>query len=105
MRYPDRPGWKASGTSRDAGAAIAGRAKSVRDRVIAFLREHAPNSFTADEIAARLGESILVTRPRLSELRRSALIVPTAERRKNKSGMLARCWRAVLRDARHERAQ
>jgi hypothetical protein len=31
-------------------------------------------------------------------------IEPTA-RRKNKFGMLARCWRAVLRDARNARAQ
>ena len=38
-------------------------------------------------------------------MRRSELIEPTAERRKNKSGMLARCWRAVLRDALNERAQ
>ena len=33
------------------------------------------------------------------------LIEPTPERRANRSGMLARCWRAVLRDAWNERAQ
>jgi len=69
------------------------------------LREHSPNSFTADEIAARLGEGILVTRPRVSELHRSALVAPTAERRKNKSGLLARCWRAVVSDVPNESAQ
>ncbi len=105
MGYPDRPGWKASGTSKDAGAAIAGRAKSVRDRVNALLQEHSPNAFTADEIAARLGESILVTRPRVSELRRSELIESTVERRKNRSGLSAHCWRAVVRDVPSESAQ
>jgi len=41
------------------------------------------------------GYSFLSVRPRLSELRRRALIEPTAECRKNKSCMLARCWRAA----------
>jgi hypothetical protein len=47
MDYPDRPGWKIAGTSKDAAQAITGRAK-------------------------------------------------TAERRRNKSGMHARCWGAVM---------
>ena len=42
--------------------------------------------------------------PRLS-LRRSDLITLTVKRRKKKSGMLARCWSAVLRDVGNERAQ
>lgn len=95
MPYPRDPGWKESTTSKHAAESISGRGRTVRDRVLAFLQEHAPTSFTADEIAAGLGESILVTRPGVSELRRSELIEPTAERRVNKSGMLARCWRAV----------
>lgn len=52
------------------------------------------------------GYSFLSVRPRLSEPRRRALIEPTAECRKNKSGMLARCWRAVdTGNALNERAQ
>jgi predicted ArsR family transcriptional regulator len=70
-----------------------------------FLKANYPAAFTADEVADQLGVSFLSVRPRLSELRRSELIEPTAERRKNKSGMLARCWRAVLGDALNERAQ
>ena len=105
MRYPTSLRFKSGDTSRLAARRIAPHAEALRDRVFAFLEANYPAPFTADEVADRLGVSILSVRPRLSELRRSALIVPTAERRKNKSGMLARCWRAVLRDARNERAQ
>lgn len=95
--YPRDPGSKElSGTSELAAEAITGHARTVRVRALAFLTARHPRSFTADEIAAGLGESILVTRPRVSELRHIGLIEPTAERRLNKSGMLAKCWRAVV---------
>jgi hypothetical protein len=97
MDYPDRPGWKKPGTSQDAAQAITSCAKTMRDRVLAFLTERYPSSFTADQIAVGLGASILTVRPRVSELRRSDLIEPTAERRKNRSGLWAHCWRAVVR--------
>jgi predicted ArsR family transcriptional regulator len=96
MPYPRDPGWKAPGTSRNAAEAITSRAKTMRARVLRFLTQHHPSSLTADQIAAGLGESILTVRPRVSELRRCELIEPTTERRKNKSGMYARCWRAVV---------
>lgn len=105
MRYPYSPGFKSRGTSSLAARRIAPHAEALRDRVVAFLKANYPAPFTADEVAERLDTSFLSVRPRLSELRRSELIEPTAERRANKSGMLARCWRAVLRDARNERAQ
>jgi hypothetical protein len=105
MPYPRDPGWKAPGTSRNAAEAITSRAKTMRARVLGFLTQHHPGSFTADQIAAALGESILAARPRVSELRRSGLIEPTAERRMNESGMLAQCLRAVVTDALTERAQ
>jgi len=76
-----------------AARRIAPHAEALRDRVFAFLKTNYPAAFTADEVADRLDISFLSVRPRLSELRRSGLIEPTAERRKNKSGMLARCWR------------
>lgn len=97
MPYPSDPGWKAPGTSKDAARAVTSRAKTMRARVLGFLTQHHPGSFTADQIAAALGESILAVRPRVSELRRSELIEPTAERRKNRSGLWAHCWRAVVR--------
>jgi hypothetical protein len=94
LRYPNSPGFKSRDTSSLAARRIAPHAAALRDRVFAFLKANYPAPFTADEVADRLGESFLSVRPRLSELRRSALIEPAAERRKNKSGMLARCWRA-----------
>jgi hypothetical protein len=105
LRYPDSPGFKSRGTSSLAARRIEPHAQALRDRVLALLKVNYPAAFTADEVADRFWVSILSARPRLSELRRSALIEPTAERRKNMSGMMARCWRAVLRDARNERAQ
>lgn len=79
-----------------AAQAISSHAKTVRDRVLAFLKERHPASFSADQIAAGLDESILTVRPRVSELLRGGLIEPTAERRTNKSGMSAQCWRAKV---------
>jgi hypothetical protein len=96
MPYPQKPGWKALGTSQDAAQAITSHAKTVRDRVLAFLTERCPATFSADQIAAALDENILTVRPRVSELRRGDLIEPTAERRTNKSGMSAKCWRAKV---------
>ncbi|OAE96748.1 hypothetical protein AYJ54_36320 [Bradyrhizobium centrolobii] len=92
--YPDNPGWKAAGTSEDAAQEITSHAKTVRGRVLGFLTKRHPGAFSADEIAAALDENILTVRPRVSELRRSDLIEPTGERRANKSGMSATCWRA-----------
>jgi hypothetical protein len=60
MRRPHDPGWKAAGTSQDAAQAIS-HAKTMRDRVFAFLKERYPASFTADQIAAGPGESVKVT--------------------------------------------
>jgi hypothetical protein len=98
MPYPQDPGTKTlGGTSQDAADAITGHAKTVRDRILTAFMGHYPNSYTADEVSAVVGENILTTRPRVSELLRRALIEPTEERRKNMSGMFAQCWRAVVR--------
>lgn len=94
MSCPDLPGFKSRGTSSLAARRIAPHPEALRDRVFTFLKTNYPAPFTADEVAGRLGVSFLSVRPRLSELRRSELIVPTTERRKNKSGMSAQCWRA-----------
>jgi predicted ArsR family transcriptional regulator len=94
MSYPNSPGSKSHGTSSSAGRRIAPHAEALRERVFAFLKENHPAAFTADEVADRLRVPFLSVRPRLSELPRHELIEPTAERRKNKSGMSAQCWRA-----------
>lgn len=96
MVYPESPGHKAGGTSSAAGRHIEQRAKTLRDRVYTFLQANYPASFTADEVAERLGASILSVRPRVTELLRANLIEPAEERRQNKSGMLAQCWRVKV---------
>jgi len=52
--------------------------------------------FTADEIAIKLGKSVLSIRPRVSELARDGLIRKTGERRANASGIRAIVWTANL---------
>ena len=42
MTYPNSPGWKALGPSRDAAKAVTGHAKTVRDRVHLFLVDELP---------------------------------------------------------------
>jgi predicted ArsR family transcriptional regulator len=95
MAYPGTPGWKAEGPSRDAAKAVTRHAKTLRDRVHRFLQEQYPSAYSADQIAARLGETILSVRPRVSELHKAQLIEAVASRSKNQSGMTANCWRAV----------
>jgi predicted ArsR family transcriptional regulator len=100
MAYPDSPGWKAQGPSRDAATAVTSHAKNLRDRVHGFLQEQYPSAYSADQIAARLGETILSVRPRVSELHKAQLIEAAAGRSKNQSGMTANCWRAMMNEGR-----
>ncbi len=95
--YPHSPGHKESTTSRDAAIAIVGRAAVLRERVHAEIAAAGRSGLTADQVASRLGESVLAVRPRLSELYHvePPRIVPTGERRTNDSGMKAKCWRAA----------
>lgn len=91
LAYPAAPGFKDFGASRDAAKATISRAANLRDRVVDCLRRHGPA--TADEVADRIGASILGIRPRMSELFDIGIIEKTEERRKNASGMSASVWR------------
>lgn len=92
FKYPKSPGFKEATTSKDAAAAIAPRAQSLRDAVLAVMREGWPCGFTADEVAQIMGKSVLAIRPRLSELRKTGDIMSTGIRRPNDSGVMARVW-------------
>lgn len=95
--YPASPGFKeALGTSQLAADAIAPRASTLRDRVLAELTR-APA--TADEVAWRLRESILSIRPRLTELKALGLVEQTGVRRRNASGLLAAEYRVRAQKA------
>ncbi|WP_271528894.1 hypothetical protein [Bradyrhizobium sp. CCBAU 25338] len=101
MSYPKAPGFKSRGTSSMAARRIAPHATALRDRIHAFLKANYPASFTADEVAERLGASILSVRPRVTELLQGGLIIKTASRRKNVSGMSAVAvrWRDPVKEA------
>jgi hypothetical protein len=91
MSYPNSPGFKAPGPSQQAARAMSGTAKTLRARVLECFRD-APNGLTADQVATQLGETVLATRPRCSELYQLGEIPPTPERRANTSGLLATVW-------------
>jgi hypothetical protein len=93
--YPDAPGFKGprNGTSADAAETIKPALGYFRKLVLDEYEAIAPWGATADEIAARLKVSILTVRPRVSELGRLGLIIKTAERRENASGMSAQVWK------------
>jgi hypothetical protein len=92
--YPQHPGAKEKGsTSEQAARAVDSEARTLRSACVGALRRHGARS--SDEVAQILGKSVLAIRPRLSELRRLALIEPAGERVQNASGMSAKRWRVV----------
>jgi hypothetical protein len=93
-RYPYHPGHKAR-SSRPSADKIAPHAKTIRRSAVAAFVAAYPAGMTADELAVRLGESILTVRPRVSELHATGLVEPTAERRNNDSGHGATVWIAT----------
>ena len=96
--YPNAPGFKDPTTSLDAARAIEPIAGSLRAAILAAYREERPRGLTADEVACRLGRSILSVRPRVTELYWQGLLERTGERRRNTSGMDAHVMRAKERE-------
>jgi DNA-binding IclR family transcriptional regulator len=74
------------------GARTSVRIERLRALVLQMLAA-VPCGLTADEIAAKLGESVLAVRPRVSELFHAGLIEKTGERRPNASGLNAHVWK------------
>lgn len=92
-RYPNRPGHKRGGTSREAAAKVWPWAGTVAREVLDWLRSSGPA--TPDECAAALKKTVLAVRPRFSELAGKGLIQEqTGHRRRNDSGLMARVYRA-----------
>lgn len=98
LGYPDHPGFKEEGTSRDAAGAMKREAENLRDLVLAAIDGAGPRGLTPDEVALRLNRSVLAIRPRLTELgpKHFDKIERTGERRWNASGMKAAVWRKKL---------
>jgi predicted ArsR family transcriptional regulator len=84
-------------TRRESYESAVIHASRHRAMILECLRECGPRS--ADEIAAKIGLSILSTRPRVSELAKAHDIEPTGERRINDTGKSATVWRLVDRGA------
>lgn len=91
--YPDAPCFKARDTAAEAADAMAETAPILRARCLRVL-EHS-NGLTADEVAGRMGASILSIRPRITELTRLGKVRDTGDRRRNASGKRAIVWAAV----------
>lgn len=91
--YPDAPGFKARDTSSASAEAMVDTAPILRARCLAALERS--NGLTADEVAGRLGASILSVRPRISELTRLGKVRDSGDRRHNVSGKRAIVWAAV----------
>lgn len=91
-RYPAAPGFKDLDTSRLAADSVAGRAGLLRERCRGLVADAGDAGMTADEAAARLGETVLSVRPRFTELLRAELIKDSGQRRRNDSGRSAKVW-------------
>lgn len=102
--YPHTPGAKARETSFEAAEGVASQAPILRARCLREL-EHS-NGLTADEVAGRLGLSILSVRPRITELARDGKVRDSGDRRRNASGKRAIVWAPVnparLKGARYD---
>lgn len=96
QQYPHEPGHKTPGTSEESAREIKGRAPTLRREVLALLCQHLTDGLTADEAAARMGESVLSIRPRFSELVATGHIRDSGYRRDNISGRSAVVWLAVF---------
>lgn len=90
-KYPATPGFKRRGTSSDAAPAIS-RAATLRALVLKEIKKAGKRGLTADEVAGKIGESVLSIRPRVSELFRQNKVAESGERRANASGARASVW-------------
>jgi len=91
--YPNVPGFKARDTAAAAADAVRESAPILRARCLAALERS--NGLTADEVAGRLGASILAVRPRITELTHLGKVRDSGGRRQNASGKRAIVWAAV----------
>lgn len=94
FRYPHVPGAQPRDTSHEAAGEAARTAPLLRARALAVLERS--NGLTADEVAGRMGESILSVRPRLTELSRLGKVRDSGARRLNASGRPAIVWSPVF---------
>lgn len=88
--YPDAPGFKVRGfpepsTSQDAAIAMVEKAPRLRVMILSAMASTTCD-WTADEMAAFLGLSVLSVRPRFTELQELRRIERTGQRRPSSTG-------------------
>ncbi len=83
------------GTSEVAAARIAGHAPSIRERILAFIRDAGPEGVTDDEGESALDVIAQTYTPRRGELVKLKLIVDSGLRRNTRTGRPAAAWVAV----------
>jgi hypothetical protein len=91
--YPNSPGFKEPTTSRDAAKGVRAGTREGRRAVLEAIRQAGSGGLTADEAAASVGRPVLYVGPRVTELHKLGLIIPTGARRENGSGLMAKAWR------------
>lgn len=92
--YPHRPGAQGRDTSLAAAEHAAETAPLLRGKALAIVERS--NGMTADEVAGKLGLSILSIRPRMTELSRLGKVRDSGKRRANASGRNAIVWAPVF---------
>jgi hypothetical protein len=91
-------GARATAGRRGAARTNFGKTERLHGLVLQVLAA-TPSGLTADEIAARLEESVLAVRPRVSELFHAGRIAKSGERRRNASGLSAHVWKKAAAGA------
>jgi hypothetical protein len=82
-----------SDTRAEARTRALRRAETLRLKAFNYIQSCGKRGATADEVAAKLGESVLSVRPRITELfRKSRTIFDSGKRRHNISGSSARVF-------------
>lgn len=94
FRYPRMPGAQDRDTSQAAADQIAPTAPQLRAQALEVVERS--NGLTADEVAGRLGLSILSIRPRLTELAHLGKVRDGGGRRTDQSGRKAIVWVPVF---------
>lgn len=94
FRYPIAAGAQDPDTSRAAADVAGNTSAQLRARALAVLERS--RGLTADEVAGRLGLSILSIRPRITELARLGRVRDSGSRRPNASGRNAIVWAPVF---------
>ena len=94
MTYPNIPGDKGgTDTGRAAAISMSERAVTLRSLIVKNMKRHGDH--TTDEMAGRMGASVLAIRPRFSELRACGDIRDSGNRHENISGKDAIVWALV----------